>query len=129
MGKLVKIQLPLWGLSGMDKFAEISNHIILVGGVVAAATGIIAGIVKLIKTVKRPFEVIEKIHSDITEIKERQSQFELAILRLNVVSEELPASERLEAGKRYENLGGNGDVKQIYHNLLNEVNHNEEGKD
>ena len=113
----------------MDKFIEISNHIILVGGVVAAVSGIMVGIVKLIKTVKRPFEVIEKIHSDITEIKERQSQFEIAILRLNVVSEELPASERLEAGKRYENLGGNGDVKQIYHNLLNEVNHNEEGKD
>lgn len=112
----------------MDKFVNFSNQIILIGGVIAAATGIIAGVVKLIKAIKRPFEVIEKIHSDITEIKEKQANFELAILRLNVVSEEMPVSERLEAGKRYESLGGNGDVKQIYHHLLDEVNHNEEGK-
>ena len=113
----------------MDKFVEISNQIILVGGVVTAVSGIMVGIVKLIKTVKRPIEVIEKMRSDITEIKERQANFELAILRLNVVSEEMPVSERLEAGKRYEKLGGNGDVKQIYHHLVDEVNHHEEGKD
>ena len=41
----------------------------------------------------------------------------MSILRLTIMSEEMPMSERLIAGKKYVDLGGNGDVKQFLHQL------------
>ena len=42
----------------------------------------------------------------------------LSILRLTIMSEEMPVSERIVAGKEYIEQGGNGDVKQFYQDFL-----------
>ena len=42
----------------------------------------------------------------------------LAILRLTVMSDEMPISERIIAGKKYIDEGGNGDVKKFYYERL-----------
>lgn len=42
----------------------------------------------------------------------------LSILRLTIMSEEMPVSERIVAGKEYIEQGGNGDVKSFYQDFL-----------
>ena len=44
----------------------------------------------------------------------------LSILRLTIMSEEMPVSERIVAGKEYIEQGGNGDVKSFYQKFLEE---------
>ena len=44
----------------------------------------------------------------------------LSILRLTIMSEEMPISERIIAGKEYIEHGGNGDVSEYYKKLLDE---------
>ena len=44
----------------------------------------------------------------------------LAILRLTTMSRDMPISERIIAGQKYIELGGNGDVKKYYEQLLKE---------
>lgn len=57
---------------------------------------------------------------EMKELKEHQNENYLATLRLTVVSEEMPITERIIAGKKYIEKGGNGDVKKIYQRMLNE---------
>lgn len=44
----------------------------------------------------------------------------LSLLRLTVMSEEMPISERIIAGKEYIDHGGNGDVKKFYQEFVKE---------
>lgn len=44
----------------------------------------------------------------------------LGIQRLTVMNSEMPISERLIAGKKYIDAGGNGDVKKYYEQLIEE---------
>ena len=44
----------------------------------------------------------------------------LAILRLTVMNSEMPIPERIAAGQEYIRRGGNGGVKQYYHDFLEE---------
>jgi len=57
---------------------------------------------------------------EMKELKEHQNENYLATLRLTVVSEEMPITERIIAGKKYIEKGGNGEVKKIYQRMLNE---------
>lgn len=45
----------------------------------------------------------------------------LSILRLVIVTPEIPLSERIAAGDRYIALGGNGAVKHQYEDLLKQL--------
>ena len=42
----------------------------------------------------------------------------LGILRLTIMSDNMPISERIIAGKEYIDRGGNGDVKKFYQEFL-----------
>lgn len=44
----------------------------------------------------------------------------LSILRLTIMSEDMPVSERIIAGDKYVKKGGNGDVKKYYQQLIQE---------
>lgn len=44
----------------------------------------------------------------------------LSILRLTIMSEEIPVSERIAAGEEYIKNGGNGAVSEYYHKFLEE---------
>ena len=59
-------------------------------------------------------------HAKINKIAEHDHEQYLSILRLTVMSPEMPISERLIAGKKYIDAGGNGDVKHYYENLVRE---------
>ena len=58
-----------------------------------------------------------EIDKKLTRMKEHQDEQYLAILRLTIMSEEMPMAERLIAGQKYIELGGNGDVKKFLHQL------------
>ena len=60
---------------------------------------------------------IKAIDEKIDKITRLQDEQYLSILRLTIMSEEMPMSERLIAGKKYVNRGGNGDVKKALHKL------------
>lgn len=60
------------------------------------------------------------IVKDLKEIKEDNKEQSLAILRLTVMSNDMPISERLVAGDKYIKKGGNGDVKRYYEQLVKE---------
>lgn len=60
------------------------------------------------------------IAKDLKEIKEDNKEQSLAILRLTVMSNDMPISERLIAGEKYIKKNGNGDVKRYYQQLIKE---------
>lgn len=60
---------------------------------------------------------LKEIDKKLTKMKEHQDEQYLAILRLTIMSEEMPMAERLVAGQKYIRLGGNGDVKKFVHQL------------
>ena len=56
----------------------------------------------------------------LTEIKEHQKENYMGILRLTIMSEEMPISERIIAGHKYIAENGNGDVKKFFKQFLKE---------
>lgn len=67
------------------------------------AVGIVIGIFKKINT------FIERANKVLEHDKENY----LAILRLTIVSTEMPIGERINAGYKYLEAGGNGEVKKF----------------
>lgn len=60
---------------------------------------------------------LAEIDKKLDKMQAHQDEQYLAILRLTIMSEEMPMAERLIAGQKYVHLGGNGDVKQFLHQL------------
>lgn len=56
----------------------------------------------------------------LKKIEEHDLKQYLGILRLTIMSENMPISERIIAGKEYIDRGGNGDVKKYYKEFLEE---------
>ena len=90
-----------------------------------AQSGAISAIVALGKKVFAP---LKDMSAKITDISARTETIEkhdkeqyLGILRLTIMSEGMPISERLIAWKKYIDAGGgDGDVKHYYENLVRE---------
>lgn len=61
-------------------------------------------------------ELLEKVN---TLVEHDEDQY-LSILRLTIVEENMPISERIIAGDKYIKKGGNGDVKKYYQQMLKE---------
>ena len=60
------------------------------------------------------------IKKDIKKMKEHDEEQYLDILRLTIMNDNMPITERIIAGKKYEERGGNGEVKKFYRKLLEE---------
>lgn len=95
----------------MDRTVEL---IIKIGGVAGAISAIIALGVQIKKVVKFFLNMKEDVACLVTHDREQY----LSILRLTVMNSEMPISERLIAGQKYIENGGNGDVKHYYENIL-----------
>ena len=66
---------------------------------------------------------LAEIDKKLGKMQEHQDEQYLAILRLTIMSEEMPMAERLIAGQKYVKLGGNGDVKKFLHQLEAQCEH------
>lgn len=87
--------------------------IIKIGGVITAI-GIIAGaFVWFLKLATK------ELNKTLTELKEHSHENYMGILRLTIMSREMPIGERIVAGHKYLEKGGNGEVKQFLKNEFN----------
>lgn len=88
------------------------------GAIAGAVTALIALIAKVVKVVQKIIGFFHGLRDNVdTLVKHDHSQY-MAILRLTIMSENIPLSERIAAGKEYLELKGNGDVKQYYEEHL-----------
>lgn len=60
----------------------------------------------------------KKLEEKVDTLVEHDQEQYLSILRLTIMSEEMPVSERIIAGDKYIKKGGNGDVKKYYEKML-----------
>lgn len=63
---------------------------------------------------------LKKLCTKVDKLAELSDEHYLAILRLTVINNDMPVTERLIAGKKYIDRGGNGDVKKYYEKLVEE---------
>ena len=61
-----------------------------------------------------------KLEKKVDTLVEHDREQYLSILRLTIMSEEMPVSERIIAGDQYIKAGGNGDVKKYYQQMIKE---------
>ena len=61
-----------------------------------------------------------KLERKVDKLVEHDEDQYLSILRLTIMSEEMPISERIIAGDKYVKKGGNGEVKKYYQKMLEE---------
>lgn len=62
----------------------------------------------------------KKLEEKVDKLVEHDEDQYLSILRLTIMSGDMPISERIIAGDKYVKKGGNGDVKKYYQKLLKE---------
>lgn len=62
----------------------------------------------------------KKLEQKVDKLVEHDEDQYLSILRLTIMSEEMPIKERIIAGEKYVKKGGNGEVKKYYQNMLKE---------
>lgn len=62
----------------------------------------------------------KKMEEKVDELIKHDEEQYLSILRLTIMSEGMPISERIIAGDKYVKKGGNGDVKKYYQQMLQE---------
>ena len=62
----------------------------------------------------------KKLEEKVDQLVEHDKDQYLSILRLTIMSEEMPISERIIAGDKYVKKGGNGEVKKYYQKMLEE---------
>ena len=62
----------------------------------------------------------KKLEEKVDRLVEHDEDQYLSILRLTIMSDEMPITERIIAGEKYVKKGGNGDVKRYYQNMLKE---------
>ena len=62
----------------------------------------------------------KKLEDKVDKLVEHDEDQYLSILRLTIMSEEMPIPERIIAGKKYVDKGGNGEVKKYYQKMLEE---------
>lgn len=62
----------------------------------------------------------KKLEQKVDKLVEHDEDQYLSILRLTIMSEDMPISERIIAGDKYVKKGGNGDVKKYYQKMLEE---------
>ena len=89
------------------------HQLILIASAITALTVIFTATFKVLKMIKT---LCNKIH----EFQESINENTMYTLKLVVLNENLDMEERISAGKRYLELGGNGFVHAVYDKLVEE---------
>lgn len=97
----------------------MAEKIVLLGSALTATSALIATIVKVYKFVR-------KCESWVEETSEHSLDNYMSILQLKIMSPYMPLTERIKAGDKYVKLGGNGEIKHKYQELLEQLSQEEQ---
>ena len=89
------------------------DSLLLIASFITASTVIITALIKLLKLFK-------SITTKITNFQHLIEENTLYTLKLVVINDDLDLDERLAAGKRYIEVGGNGYIHAVYDKLVEE---------
>lgn len=89
------------------------DQLILMASIITAITIIVTATFKVLK-------MFTTLYNKIHEFQESINENTMYTLKLVVLNENLDMEERISAGKRYLELGGNGFVHAVYNKLLEE---------
>ena len=89
------------------------NLVIKIAGFITALGVIITAAVKVISVTNKIKKSIDTFSSTVNDLKKHSEENYLSLLRLTIMSSEMPIGERIVAGHKYLSLGGNGDVKNF----------------
>lgn len=81
----------------------------------------ISAVIGLLGTIGGLFVGLWKIFKKIDSIQDEFKENTLATLRLTIINEHLPEEERINAGRKYIEMGGNGAVKKLVLKLEDEA--------
>ena len=87
------------------------DQLILIASIITAITIIVTATFKILK-------MFTTLYTKIHEFQESINENTMYTLKLVVLNENLDMEERISAGKRYLELGGNGFVHAVYNKLL-----------
>lgn len=94
-------------------------------GIIKAATvlgalGAIFGVgVKAWRFIVKLNNTTKALNDTLTDLKNHSHENYMGILRLTIMSNEMPIGERIVAGHKYLNEGGNGEVKSFLKDKFN----------
>lgn len=88
--------------------------------------GIAGAITAILVLIGRVLSKLRKIIKMFNTLQEHTEENYLNNLRIIIMSPDMPIGERLNAGEKYIQSGGNGEVKAFYKKLLQEYIESEE---
>ena len=89
------------------------DNILLIASIITAVTVIGTFLFKLYKF----FRTLEDKYDDMNELLKSNT---IHLLKIAVLDDKLPLTDRIHAGEQYIKLGGNGFIKKKYERLLEE---------
>lgn len=87
---------------------------------IAIIAGVISGLGIILGTLWKIHNFLDKLENKYDEINNTLKENTMYILKMAVLSEEMPLLDRIHAGELYVNMGGNGTIKKKYEHLLEE---------
>ena len=103
----------LESLSTVCRLPSLQNEVLPVEWIQSTATlcGYLSVIIALGGTLWKLSRPLKEIVQRLDRMEQYQHNDYMSTLRLTIMSEEMPMEERLAAGEKYVNEGGNGAVK------------------
>lgn len=93
---------------------------IIKAAAVFGAFGVIFGVgVKGWRFIIKLNDQTKALNDTLTDLKNHSHENYMSLLRLTIMSNEMPIGERIVAGHKYLEKGGNGEVKQFLKNEFN----------
>lgn len=92
---------------------EIVDLVIKVAAFLSALGAIIAVMIKIFSVANKMKKSIDAFNTTVNDLKEHTEENYMSLLRLTIMSNEMPIGERIVAGHKYLSKGGNGDVKKF----------------
>ena len=96
------------------------DALLWLGSLIGAISAIVVAVRKALKPFSTAKSEIAAISKKVDKLIEHDHEQYLSILRMTLMSPEIPISERIIAGDKYIKAGGNGDCKHYYFELLKE---------
>lgn len=89
---------------------------------------IVSAVLVIVGTCWRTFKMCHNILNKLEDFEETSKRNEMHIMKLGLFNEGLPLVDRIQCGKRYLELGGNGTGKIQYDLLVKKMENNIEHK-